>query len=241
MIKNILLSALLVLFLISCNSNDPLGPEDFNNENFSYILYGDLPTSILIPISQELNGNHTRITNDLGVENMPRVSLLLWADEEEFQADMRIRIGTNYPGATGYVTGDNEICMLNVGNLPLTAVHEFAHLVSLQVNPYIANNPRWLWESIALYESRDFVDPKTLNYMVNGDYPTLSELNTDYNLSNHQIYDVGYTILEYIIETWSVDHVISLIEENGNISAVLGLSSSDFEKGWYQFVKYKYL
>ena len=77
--------------------------------------------------------------------------------------------------------------------------------------------------------------------MVNGDYPTLSELNTDYNLSNHKIYDVGYTILEYIIETWSMDHVISLIEENGNTSTVLGLSSSDFEEGWYQFVNEKYL
>jgi hypothetical protein len=24
-------------------------------------------------------------------------------------------------------------------------VHEFAHCVSLHVNPGIANNPRWLW------------------------------------------------------------------------------------------------
>ena len=37
-------------------------------------------------------------------------------------------------------------------------VHEFAHCVSLQVNPRIANNPRWLWESVAIYESRQSVD-----------------------------------------------------------------------------------
>ena len=35
------------------------------------------------------------------------------------------------------------------------AVHEFAHGVSLHVNPRFGNNPRWLWEAVAIYEQAD--------------------------------------------------------------------------------------
>ena len=44
-------------------------------------------------------------------------------------------------------------------------VHEFAHCASMRVNPAIANNPRWLWETVALYEAGQIVDPRTLPYM----------------------------------------------------------------------------
>ena len=77
--------------------------------------------------------------------------------------------------------------------------------------------------------------------MVSGDYPTLSELNTDYNSSNHYIYSVGYVVLEYIIDTWGMDTVIALINNNGNVSVSLGLTTQEFESGWYQFVEEKYL
>ena len=94
---------------------------------------------------------------------------------------------------------------------------------------------------MALYESNDFINPGTLPYMVSGDYPTLSELNTDYNSSNHQIYSVGYVLLEYIIQNWGMDEVIDLIKTNGNLQSVLGVSVSEFEYGWYRFIEEKYL
>jgi len=122
-----------------------------------------------------------------------------------------------------------------------TAVHEFAHLVSLQVNSNFANRPRWLWEAVALYECQDFVYPKSLPYMVSGDYPTLSELNTDFNSSNHSIYSVGYVLLEFVVQTWSMAKVIDLIKTNGNIPSVLGITTQMFESGWHQYVEDKYL
>ena len=123
----------------------------------------------------------------------------------------------------------------------MTAVHEFAHLVTMQVNSTISNNPRWLWEAVALYENNEFVDPKLLSYMVSGNYPTLAELNTDYNVSNHSIYDVGYVLLEYVVLTWGMNTVIELIKNNGNLSNSLGMTTQEFESGWYQFVEEKYL
>ena len=55
------------------------------------------------------------------------------------------------------------------------------------------------------------------------------------------IASVGYILLEYVVETWGMDVVISLIKNNGNISNLLGITIQEFELGWYQFVENKYL
>ena len=150
-------------------------------------------------------------------------------------------IGVRYTGATGYIFGMTEIRIVYNNHSPVTAVHEFAHLVTMQINNTIPNNPRWLWESVALYENNEFVNPNELSYMVSGNYPILNELNTDYNSSNHYIYDVGYILLEYIVQTWGMDGVIGLVQNNGNITNQLGITTQEFESGWYQFVVNKYM
>ena len=81
--------------------------------------------------------------------------------------------------ATGYVTGPEEIRVLAVPSVARNAVHELCHVASLYVNPGIANNPRWLWESVALYENGELVDPRSLPYMVEGRPPTLAQLDAD--------------------------------------------------------------
>jgi len=63
----------------------------------------------------------------------------------------------------------------------------------------------------------------------------------DYNSSNHSIYSVGYVLLEYIVLTWGMDAVIDLIKNNGNLSNSLGLTTREFELGWYHFIEEKYL
>ena len=120
------------------------------------------------------------------------------------------------------------------------AVHEFAHVVSLNLHPNFGNNPRWLWESVAMFAAEEFRDPKDVPSLREGSYPTLEELNTDFN-SGRSIYDVGYVLVDYIINTWDHDHLIALIRSNGAIEQTLGISESDFEKGWQQYVEETYL
>jgi len=233
-----LLCSITVIFSCShiTDTNDLL-----ENEHFDFVLYDGLNSSDITGISKELDANYERIIDDLQVQNMPRVTIKIWSDYNNFLNNMENDIGTRYPGATGYVFLMKEIRIFYNSQVALTAVHEFAHLVSIQVNSTILNNPRWLWEAVALYESQDFINPKTLTYMVSGDYPTLSELSTDYNSSNHSIYSVGYVLLEYIVLTWGMDAVIELIKNNGNLFNSLGLSTQEFELGWYHFVEEKYL
>jgi len=212
-----------------------------NNEHFDFKLYDGLSSIYISEISEELENNYQRIINDLQVQNMPKVTIKIWSDYNHFLDAMESDIGTRYNGATGYIFGMQELRIYFTNQAPVTAVHEFAHLVSMQINSSIPNNPRWLWEAVAVYENNEFVDPKTLPYMVSGNYPTLDELNTDYNISNHYIYSVGYVLLEYVILTWGMDAVIGLIKNNGNIPELLEITIREFESGWYQFVEEKYL
>jgi hypothetical protein len=200
-----------------------------------------LPTSNIDEISYELEENYDRITTHLNVGAIPQIAVKIWTDYDEFLIDMEDDIGTIYNGATGYIYSNTELRLFYNSLTPTAAVHEFSHIVSMYVNPTIPNNPRWLWEAVALYETGEFVDPKTLRYMVEGDYPTLDELNTTYNNSNHKIYSVGYVLLEYIIFEGEMDLVLNLIENNGDIKLSMGMEVSQFEQGWYNFLEEKYL
>ena len=158
-------------------------------------------------------------------------------------ADMASR-GSVYRGAGGYVRDAHAISLLAVRNatsahLARVAVHEFAHIVSMAVNLSIPNNPRWLWETVAAYETHEFVDPATLDYMRAGRYPTLADLNADWNV-NHQVYEVGAVLGEYIVHEWGMDGVIRLIQRNGNVPGSLGISVPEFEAGWRAYLHEKY-
>ena len=238
--KIIIYLVLIFSLFLSCSKNtSPVEP--VNKEHFEFILYDGLNNSDILQISTALEENYQRIIDDLRVSEMPKITIKIWADYNHFLNDMEADIGIRYTGATGYIFSFTEFRIFYNAQVSLAAVHEFAHLVSMKVNSTISNNPRWLWEAVALYESNDFVNPNTLSYMVSGDYPTLSELNTDYNNSTHSIYQVGYVLLEYIVVTWGMDTVIDLIQNNGDLADSLGLTAREFESGWYQFVEEKYL
>ena len=117
------------------------------------------------------------------------------------------------------------------------AVHEFVHCVTLHMNHAI---PRWLFEGIALYEAGMFVHPNSLSCIRSGNFPTLAELNSNWQ-TNTKIYEVGYVLIEFIVETWEKEAVRSLILNGENIPDTLGITVDSFEQQWYNFIQNKYL
>lgn len=237
--KHIVFVVFIFSLVLSCSKDtSPFAPVP--REHFDFVLYDGLDNKDISGISSALEENYERIVDDLQVTEMPKIIVKIWADYNHFLDDMENDVGIKYSGATGYIFDLTESRIFYNDQVAVAAVHEFTHLVSLQVNNTISNNPRWLWEAVALYENNEFIHPNTLSYMNSGDYPTLNELNTDYNISNHRIYQVGYVLLEYIVEIWGMDTVIELIQNNGNITISLGLTNQNFETGWYQFIEDKY-
>ena len=242
--------ALISLGAHSCGEPAPSSPSagterpTIQTTTAHFQLLGDrVDAARLAAVADALESNYSRITADLRVAALPVTSVWIWQDSTSFYADMASR-GTVYYGAGGYVRDAHAVSLLSApgvasAHVARGAVHEFAHVVSMAVNPRIPNNPRWLWETVALYENREFIDPATLDYMRTGNYPSLADLDAPYNVSG-RVYQVGFLLGEYIVQRWGQDGLVRLIERNGDLPAAIGATTAEFESGWYTLLHEKY-
>jgi hypothetical protein len=210
------------------------------SETAHFALYAGTSADLLVQdVASRLEGEYGRVLSDLRLSEIPRVTVRIWSDSAAFYQAMEQYLGTRYSGASGYVAGSAEIRLLSNSQLASNAVHEFCHIASLRVNGTIGNNPRWLWETVALYENRQFVPPTSLGYLQSGAYPSLAELNANANTSG-RVYELGFLIGEFIVTTWEQDALVRLIQTNGDLRAVAGLDEAAFMARWYDFVRRKY-
>jgi len=200
-------------------------------------------SDLLTHVAEQLEAHYARIISDLRVDSLATTSVWVWQDSDSFYADMATR-GPVYYGAGGYVVNGHTVSLLVVpaasaAEFAREAVHEFAHIVSMAVNASIPNNPRWLWETVAQYESGSFVAPTTLEYMRAGRYPSIADLDAAWNTSS-QVYQVGYVLGEYIVARWGQDGLVRLILLNGDVPGALGVATAELESGWRAFLHEKY-
>ena len=235
-----------VLFMIGCSGesksdpvNNGVGSFMSDSGNFSFVLNNGLTQSILAPIESKLEANYSRVLNDLGIASMSLITIKIYNDETDFLNEMQNDLGVKYPGASGYISKLTEIKMMFRPNSPQIALHEFCHVVSLAVNNRFGNNPRWFWETVAIYEAGEFNNPTSISYLVNGNYPTLEELNSSFN-SGYKIYEVGFILSEYIIHDFGKVALVNLIKSNADIESTLGITVLQFENAWKNFVRNKY-
>ena len=194
------------------------------SEHFSFYFDG-FSMATIRPIIDSLEENYDRIIADLEVDSMPVVRAKVWRSRAGFYREMERLLGVRYSGADGYVYGPREFHVMLVDDVAVKAVHEFAHVVSLNLNPTFGNNPRWLWEAVAIYEAGQFVDPARLGYMVDGDYPSLEELDSAFGTRGNRIYSMGYILSEYIVDSWGMESLRDLIRANGDLESVLGVAA----------------
>jgi hypothetical protein len=241
---NLLLVVCSWFFIMSCKEPEIIKKDiqNGNEEHFSFILYDGLYWDIIPPIKNKLQENYIRVLNDLSIDSLRKITVKIWNNENDFLDDMQNTLGIKYPGAGGWVYKGTELKILHRGqNTAQTVLHEFCHAASLVVNNRFGNNPRWLWEAVAIFEAGEFIEPENISYLVFKNFPTIAELNSDFNTGNHNIYEVGYLLVEYIIKDFGKDAYINLIKSNGNIDSALGISTAKFENNWKTFVISKYL
>jgi hypothetical protein len=231
----------LVIVTHACKNKLTSSDEDAQTDGkFRFVLYDGLSNNIIYPIQKKLEENANRIMTDLKLQDIDTCTVHIWSNNETYLAAQERLIGQRYPGSTGYILGPYAIALLCVDHIEDIAVHEYVHSLSLLVQSNFANNPRWLWEAIAQYESGGFVDPKSIGYLVSGNYPTINELNADFNTGTRKIYEVGYLLIEFMKQEWGMDKVIELIKHTGDIQGVLNISVAEYEIRWKQFVDAKY-
>lgn len=224
--------------IISCTS---LGNTEriYETRHFK-ISYTKIDDANIKEIADSLENSYSKITSHLNSGNLPTVNVHFY----ENIADLT-KVFPDFPTwAVGQATSLTEIHMISPNNpqqdyhnMIRNTKHEFVHCVSIKINSTIANNPRWLWESVALYEANFPWDPHMLTYLVSQEPPSLKELN---DFSNPKIYEVGYFIGQFIVETYGAKTLKSLIQNNGNLKATLNLDDEEFTKQWFSFIKKKY-
>lgn len=207
--------------------------------------YTALDAGNIAAIADGVEAQYARILADLSVDRMPTVRVTLYLDHAAMVAATQAVAGIIPASASGLVTAQDQIHLMSpnapawgpfdrmVSNL----VHEFAHCVSLHVNPRIANNPRWFWESVAIYESRQSVDLRTVGYMTALTPPPFEMLNA---FDNGRVYEVGYSIGEFIVSRWGPRALVDLIAAAGDTAGVLGVPLADFQRDWFAFARTRY-
>ncbi|MEX2512139.1 MAG: hypothetical protein WD398_04475 [Cyclobacteriaceae bacterium] len=65
---------------------------------------------------------------------------------------------------------------------------------------------------------------------------TLAALNKPDNL----VFNVGYTIVGFIIDHWGKDQLLELIKNGGEVYSTFGLTEKEFERQWERYVKDKF-
>jgi hypothetical protein len=222
----------------------PVPAGTYSSAHFVF-QYTALDAGNVAAIASAVESHYDRILADLGADRMPAVTVTLYLDHAVMVAATQAVAGPIPASASGLVTGESQIHLMSpnapawgpfdrmVSNL----VHEFAHCVSLHVNPRFANNPRWLWESVAIYESRQAVDLRTVGYMTALTPPPFAALNA---FDNGRVYEVGYSIGEFVVTRWGQRALRDLIVANGDTDAVLATSLADFQRDWFAFVREHY-
>jgi hypothetical protein len=208
-------------------------------------------------IANALEENYERIRNDLNDPDHNTIRVFVHAGQTDFND------ATGLPNSTanGTSRGPDEFHLIWTNwfnsifpNDPIkTALHEFTHCVQLNIlikeakkewgnsqdfdkkseEKFIKEYPQWFWEAICDYEA-GVVNTISVKYGIRRQL-SLNDLNT-----SNQIYNVGYTIIEYIVEKWGKDKLPLLIISYVDIETVLGLNESNFERGWIDFVNEKY-
>ncbi|WNC67486.1 hypothetical protein RI845_13280 [Thalassotalea nanhaiensis] len=225
----------IVPLLLSCFFSSTLLAEERINQ-INYAAVGNVPNDTMKEIEETVDLHYRRIIKNFNVKDMPPVSIKIWQDRNEFEQSY----GDDAKYVQGYVVQDLWEARFFNGRpeLGLGVVHEYTHLVTLAVNPTFNNNPRWLWEATAIYESGrpPVPDISKLKCFSANSYPTIESLEQH----PFNIYKVGYFLTDFIISKWGHDKLVELVKSNGNINLTLKVTVKDFEKMWLSFLQKKH-
>lgn len=243
--RTTILFTLLVGFLSCASETSLTNDEDeieVTSKHFKF-FFSDLDSANKDSIQNFIEGKYLGVLDDLQVDSMPTVEVHYYASKKALKKAVE-EVEPNLPDfAIGLAISATEIHMLSpnypslgVDYMLKNTVHEFAHCVSLHINPTIANKPRWLWETVAIYEGNDRPNPDFFNYLTEGNPPSLDTLN---RFDNTYIYEVGYFIGEFLIASKGKGVFKTLILNNGDIEKTLGLNEKEFTTSWYKHLRKK--
>ena len=206
--------------------------------------YTDGDAAGIAGLAAEANARAPRVAADLGAASMAQVRVYLYPTHAELASAVRPLAGDIPSWATGLVTSARDIHLLStrastsaeILAAATTVTHEFAHCATLHINPQSANNPRWLWETVAVYEAGQTRDPRTVPAVAAAP-PAIATLN---GFESTLIYDIGHTLGLFITERAGADALRRLVLSHGDTQTVLGMTPSEMLGAWHAWARARY-
>jgi hypothetical protein len=210
-------------------------------------------------ISKSLEENYNRIRTELADPKHDTITVFVHPTQKEFNSATGL-VNSKANGVSRgpkifhlmYQTWFNSVFPAEMEKV---AVHEFTHCVQLNIliedartkygdlhntefdkrfeKEFAEKYPQWFWEALCDYEA-GMVNRSSVNYAAKKRL-TLKDLD-----KSNQIYNLGYTIVEYMVATYGKDKLPVFIKSYGDFENSLHTSGKAFEQGWYQFVEEKY-
>ena len=246
-------SALLIRKVRAANT-----PTLIYNNHFR-ISYIGILKSEAESISKSLEDNYMRIRQELTDPEHDTIAVFIHSTQKKFNTATGL-LNSNANGVSRgpkifhlmYQTWFNSIFPADMDKV---AVHEFTHCVQLNIliedaktkygelsnlefdkkfeNEFADKYPQWFWEALCDYEA-NIKNKSSVNYAMKKGL-TLKELN-----KSNQIYNLGYTIVEYMVTTYGKDKLPAFIKTYGDFENVFKINEKEFENGWKRYVEDKY-
>lgn len=223
------------------------------------ITYNGILESEANDMANTLEANYDRIRKELDDPEHGKIAVYVHPTQNDFNNATGLinskADGTSSGPLTFHLMYQTWFNSFFPADMNKVAVHEFTHCVQLNIliqdallkagteipkdfdeefeKNFSKNYSQWFWESISDYEA-GMVNRISVKYGMKNN-PTLKELN-----HSNQIYNVGYTIPEYLISKYGKDKLPEFIKSYCDFEKVLGVSEKEFEEGWKKFVKEKY-
>ncbi len=231
---------------------------EINTPHFS-ITYKGIFEGEAEDMANSLEANYDRVRTELDDPEHGKIAVYVHPTQKDFNNATGLinskADGTSRGPLTFHLMYQTWFNSFFPADMNKVAVHEFTHCVQLNIliqdalskagkgspkdfdeefeKNFSENYPQWFWESISDYEA-GIVNRISVKYGMKNN-PTLKGLN-----NSNQIYNVGYTIPEYLISKYGKDKLPQFIKSYCDFEKVLGVPEKEFEKGWKKFVKEKY-
>ncbi|WP_420642751.1 peptidase MA family metallohydrolase [Candidatus Leptofilum sp.] len=213
-------------------------------ETLNFILYcTDFDKSVVPFIVSQLETDYERITSHLQHQPSEKIIVEIYPNLQSYHESIGLRQGSDWlvggawSGMMGLVTPLNPGPAHTFDTIMGIATHELVHLIVDEMSD--AEIPVWLNEGIATYESGQRQTNFIITSIESG-LPAIGDLDFSSGIESSVIYAFSYTIVEFIVQEFGYDTLIELVKLGGGFEESLGISESEFENAWHQFLMAEY-
>lgn len=204
-------------------------------------------------LEKELEANYDRITTDLQVDATEKFLVYIFSDIDTFHQASGQRgasathVGTTQGIDTWIVSPLNPGGTLDTQEVLTAGVHEFTHALVHYVNGSMEENnyeiPIWLNEGLAGYEARQMIPDwraRMTQLVSQNKIPSIATDLVPDKWEQVKGFPYSITLVEYMIEEFGFDKIIAIIKTPSEAESILGVTTSELDSGWREYLRETY-